>query len=148
MGRTVVTALMALIILGGCASAPPNEAPLPGKFADALRRAPQGMVALIVEYCKNQRSLPARRQIVATGQEAVFERTQAVHYVLKAKPLKLPGGKLVTLLDANWVDGKGTYGRYTGHLLTQEGEKSPETVLRLDGYESCFTVTAQSSPHL
>lgn len=150
MKQSIVhAALVAAFVLQmtGCASPPlALEASTQQRVIDALKMAPQDTVELTVGYCDSQRDLPIRKQVVAMGGVAVFDPTEATIYVLKVKPLKSADGKMVMSLTAQWKD---KFERrdviFSRQILTNDGEISPQSVLKVNGHDSCFTVTARSA---
>ena len=142
-------ALVAAFVLQmtGCASSPPAlEASTQQRVIDALKMAQQGPVELTVGYCDSQRNWPVRKQVVAMGGAAVFDPTEATIYVLKVKPFKTADGKMVMALTAQWQDKiERRDVIFSRQILTNDGEISPQSVIHVNGHDSCFTVTARSA---
>lgn len=107
----------------------------------ALKVANSGSVELKVDGCNNQRAVQPRTQVVNLGETAVFAQKDSASYELKAKPIKLKDGSLLVFMSAQWTDGEWPK-FYKGAFPTKDSEVSPQIVLKGDGDESCFTITA------
>jgi hypothetical protein len=149
--KRVHAALVAAFVvqMTGCASSSPEQKAssqlTQQRVIEALKIAPRGPVELTVGYCDSQRDLPALKQVVAIGDTAVFDPTAATIYELKVKPLKTEDGKMVMLMTAHWLDKVERQDvLFSRQILTNDGEISPQSVLNINGIDSCFTVTALS----
>ncbi|MBI6727194.1 hypothetical protein YA0089_26630 [Pseudomonas viridiflava] len=149
MHKSVRVALVAVFVMhmAGCASPSPEQAITAEqqKFIDAMEIAPQGPVELTVGYCNSQQEFTARKRVVPLGEVAIFEPTDTAIYELKIRPIKTTDGKIVMSMTAQWqekIERRDVL--FSRQVLTQDGEISPQSVLKINGHDSCFTVTARS----
>ncbi|WP_421556765.1 hypothetical protein [Pseudomonas kitaguniensis] len=147
--HVALVATLFMQITSCTSSSSEQKAPAQQRGNDAIKMAPRESVELAVSYCDSQRELPVRKQVVTLGDTAIFEPTDATIYELKIKPFKNADGIMVMSMIAQWRDNVERRDvLFSRQILTQEGEISPQSVLKINGHNSCFTVTARSASNV
>jgi hypothetical protein len=133
------------LVMAGCTSQSQQADSSQQKEENAKKMAPRGPVELTVGFCDSQREVPARKQVVSSGEIAVFDPTDVLSYELKVRPLKTADGKILLITTAFWQDATLRQDvLFSRQMLANNGEMSPKIVLNISGKASCFTITALS----